>query len=57
MLALRPAERVDRRTVSRKNVTKCRPLSLCPYDGIFWVDRPRYAESRTKSANEAGVVG
>ena len=41
------------RTVNRKKVMKCKPLSLWPYDGIFCVESPRYAAASSRRANEA----
>ena len=43
-------------TVSRKKVTKCRPLSLWYGVGIRAVDSPRYAESRRRTMKEATVL-
>lgn len=43
----------ERRTVMRKKATKCRPLSLWPYWGIFEEVKPRYAEASMRTAKEA----
>lgn len=41
------------RTVNKKKSTKCRPLSLCPYVGIFDVDKPRYADVQSRPEKAA----